>query len=351
MTDMTTPGWDDPTPRPALSSGYGRSPGRPGPQPASAAPVAAAADPPGRVAGSPAELLRVRLREELAAQTAARLRADEAAGAAAPAGAAPPAGADREAFAAGVLAEAAEAHTRAEMARGAPVIPPGDEQRVISEVLAEVFGLGGLEPLLADPDLENINVNGDRVFVRRADGRRGRLPAVTASDAELVALVRELAARSGVEERRFDRAAPAVSFHLPDGSRVFAVMALTERPSVSIRRHRFRRVGLADLRANGTLDAGLEGFLGALVRARKNILVTGGTAMGKTTLLLALAGQIPPWERLVTVEDVFELGLGRDERAHPDVVALQTREPNTRARARSRRRSWCGGRCGCPRTG
>ncbi|MEU6765665.1 CpaF/VirB11 family protein [Streptomyces sp. NPDC046853] len=80
------------------------------------------------------------------------------------------------------------------------------------------------------------------------------------------------------------------------------------------------------MRRLGTIDRSLEAFLGAAVRARKNVLVIGGTAMGKTTLLRALAAEIPPAERLISIEDAFELGLDSDPRAHPDVVALQARE-------------------------
>jgi Flp pilus assembly CpaF family ATPase len=87
-------------------------------------------------------------------------------------------------------------------------------------------------------------------------------------------------------------------------------------------------VTLPELRNNGTIDRALENFLTALVKAKRNILVTGGTAIGKTTMLRALASAIPPWERLITIEDVFELGLDADADAHPDVVALQAREPN-----------------------
>jgi pilus assembly protein CpaF len=228
-----------------------------------------------------------------------------------------------------LLIEAAEAHTRDVLAGGGEVVAPEVEQLVIAAVLDEVYGLAGLQPLLDDARIENVNVNGaDRVFVRYADGTRARLGPVAGSDAELVELIRELAARSGVEERRFDRGAPAVSFALPDGSRAFAVMALTGRPALSIRRHRHARVTLADLLEAGTVNPALEAFLGAAVRARKNILITGGTAVGKTTMLRALAAAIPPWERLVTVEDVFELGLDTDPGVHPDVVALQAREPN-----------------------
>ncbi|MFI6379308.1 CpaF family protein [Streptomyces sp. NPDC050658] len=227
-----------------------------------------------------------------------------------------------------ILAEAAEEFARSQLTQGRRVVPPEIEQQVIAAVLNEIFGLAGLEPLLRNPDIENININGDRVFVRFSDGRRERLPSVVSSDTELIQLIRDLAARSGVEERRFDRGSPGVNFQLQGGERVFAVMAVTSRPSVSIRRHRYKTVSLDELCKLGTIDRGLAAFLAAIVRARKNVLVTGGTAIGKTTMLRALAAEIPTWERLVTVEDVFELNLDADSEAHPDVVAMQAREAN-----------------------
>jgi Flp pilus assembly CpaF family ATPase len=271
---------------------------------------------------APVGQLRRELRGQVSRRLSEAIRADEAAGRPAMSLA------QRQELARRLLAEAAEEHTQAVLTRGDPVVSPDVEELVITSVMNELFGLAGLEPLLKDPRIENINVNGDRVFVRYDDGRRENLPPVVASDADLVELIRGLAARSGVEERRFDRGSPGVSFQLPSGERAFAVMAVTARPSLSIRRHRFQRVALADLRDNGTIDGGTEALLRALVRARKNVLVTGGTAMGKTTLLRALAAEIPPWERLVTIEDVFELGLGTDVQAHPDVVAMQAREAN-----------------------
>ncbi|MGK3206885.1 CpaF family protein [Amycolatopsis sp. MEPSY49] len=284
-------------------------------------------DLPHRPAGETAavERLRQHLRDELSSQLSDRVQADESAGR-------PPMDAPaRRRLAEASLTDAAEAHAQAELrnsAAGGMLVAPEVEQRVIRQVLDEVFGLAGLEPLLADTEIENININGDRVFVKRADGGRKRLPPVVGSDTELIELIRDLATRSGVEERRFDRGSPIVNFQLPGGERVSAVMAVTARPSVSIRRHRFTKVTLADLRKNGTIDLALESFLKALVKAKRNILVTGGTAIGKTTMLRGLASAIPPWERLVTIEDVFELGLGEDAEVHPDVVALQAREPN-----------------------
>jgi Flp pilus assembly CpaF family ATPase len=96
----------------------------------------------------------------------------------------------------------------------------------------------------------------------------------------------------------------------------------------SIRRHGYLTATLAQLRRRGTLDVGLERFLRAIVKARKNILITGGAGFGKTTLLRALAAEMDPLERIVTVEDAFELGLGLDPELHADVTALQSREAN-----------------------
>ncbi|WP_328869642.1 ATPase, T2SS/T4P/T4SS family [Streptomyces sp. NBC_00287] len=272
--------------------------------------------------GTPAEWLRRRLREELPRRLSEQIRADEAQGLPTMSEA------ERRSRVEKLLVDIAEEHTQVMLTHGQEVVQPEAEQLVIASVVNEVLGLGGLEPLLKNPEIENININGIRVFVRYADGRRDRLPPVVDSDAELIDLIRGLAARSGVEERRFDRGSPGVSFQLPGGERVFAVMAVTPRPSVSIRRHRFQRVTLAELRQAGTIDRGLESFLGAVVRARKNVLVTGGTGIGKTTMLRALAAEVPPWERLITIEDVLELGLDADPKAHPDVVSMQARESN-----------------------
>ncbi|MFD4560509.1 CpaF family protein [Streptomyces sp. NPDC058469] len=276
----------------------------------------------GDAEASPAERLRRRLREQLPSRLAEQIRADEAQGRAAMTDA------ERRARVAKLLADIAEEHTQVMLTRGQDLVGRETEQLVIASVSNEVLGLGGLEALLKNPQIENINVNGDRVFVRYADGRRERLPPVVESDDELIRLIRGLAARSGVEERRFDRGSPGANFQLPGGERAFAVMAVTTRPTLSIRRHRFQRVTLAQLRKADTIDLRLEAFLGAMVRARKNVLITGGTAIGKTTMLRALAAEIPSWERLITIEDVFELLLDADPEAHPDVVAMQAREAN-----------------------
>jgi pilus assembly protein CpaF len=230
-----------------------------------------------------------------------------------------------------IFDQAVQQHCEGALLANQPLLGRDAEQRVVAEVLDEFFGLAGLQPLLDDPEIETININGhDRVFVKYTGGRRAQLGPVAGSDAELVELVRTLAARASSEERRFDRGSPAVSIQLPGGERLFAVMALTfgGRPALSIRRHRFRTVTLGDLSELGTLDIGLRTFLASLVRARRNILIVGGTDVGKTTLLRAMASEIDPLERLVTIEDAFELGLDHDPTAHADVVALQAREAN-----------------------
>ena len=114
------------------------------------------------------------------------------------------------------------------------------------------------------------------------------------SDAELIDILREIGARGGMSENRFDPGAPDLDLDLPDGSRLFAVMAVSRRPSVTIRCHRLLDVTLDELVERGTIDYGLRELLGALVRARRNIIVSGGASVGKTTLIRALANEIPP---------------------------------------------------------
>ncbi|PSK89936.1 Flp pilus assembly CpaF family ATPase [Murinocardiopsis flavida] len=214
------------------------------------------------------------------------------------------------------------------LSQGRPVMDAVTEQEVTRRALAQVCGLGPLQELLDDRDIENINLTGTAVWVRYADGRREQRPAVVGSGEELVALVRRIAAQSPAGERRFDPAAPILDMPLSDGSRLNAVMEVSSAPAVSIRRHRYRTTTLGELRGLGTVDATLVALLRAAVRARRNIVITGGTGAGKTTLLRALAAEVPSSERLVTIEDVAELGLERDRAAHPDAVALHARPPN-----------------------
>jgi Flp pilus assembly CpaF family ATPase len=230
-----------------------------------------------------------------------------------------------------ILDEAVRVHSESELNANHVLVGREVEQQVITEVVSELLGMAGLQPLLDDPTIETINANRfDRVFVQYTDGRRAQVAPIAASNEELTDLVRMLAARASSQERRFDHGSPAVNVQLPAGERLFAVMGLTAGgvTALSIRRHGFLTVTLPELRRKGTVDPGLEQFLRALVRARKNILITGGTSDGKTTLLRACAAEMDPIERIVTIEDAFELGLDLDPGIHADVTALQAREAN-----------------------
>lgn len=210
-----------------------------------------------------------------------------------------------------------------------PVANGEDEQELAQTVLDSLFGMGRLQALIDNPEIENIDVNGyDRVWATFADGSKRLMRPIADSDEELVDLVRSAASRFGLSERRFDLARPELDLRLPDGSRLSALMAVTTRPAISIRRHRFADLSLSDLAALETLDEGLAAFLGAAVRARKNIVVSGAMNSGKTTLLRALAGEISPRERIVTIEQAFELGLDTAPDRHPDMVALEARPAN-----------------------
>jgi Flp pilus assembly CpaF family ATPase len=237
--------------------------------------------------------------------------------------------ADQREFARQATGEALDARATAALDAGEPVPDRLEEEELARAVFDSLFGLAGFQRLLDEPDIENINANGaDRVFVRYADGRRAQVDPVASSDAELVDLLRTLGARLGLGERRFDRGVPRLALQLPDGSRLFAVMALTGRPCVAIRRHRFLHLTCDDLVDLGTIDTALRELFRAIVGSRCNALICGGTGSGKTTSLRALADDIAPGERLVTIEDSLELGLDADTLAHPDVVALEAREPN-----------------------
>jgi pilus assembly protein CpaF len=192
-----------------------------------------------------------------------------------------------------------------------------------------LFGLGQLERYLRDPTVENIVANGaDRVWLLRSDGSKERADSIAGSDEELVEILKTAAARMGRSERRFDVAQPELNVRLRDGSRLHAVMDVSRRPSVTIRRHRHAKVTLEDLVGLGTIDRGLLSFLRAMVLARRNVAVVGGTNVGKTTFLRGLINAAPPEERLVVVEDEAELNLSDFPELHEDVVELERREAN-----------------------
>ena len=185
-----------------------------------------------------------------------------------------------------------------------------------------------------------------------ASGSTG--PPLAASDAELVELIRRVAAQGGRTERRFDDAKPLLNLRLPDGSRLSAVMHVAGRPSLSIRRHRHTDVSLADLVGPG--HARRRPGRGAwrprcAARTRSTSSWPAVPTPGKTTFLRALLAEIEPWERLVVIEDALELQLERDPRA-PSRTWWSWRpgRPTSRARARSPCATWPATRCAWRRT-
>jgi pilus assembly protein CpaF len=197
-----------------------------------------------------------------------------------------------------------------------------EKDRVIEEILNEVFGLGPLEPLLQDNTVSDILVTGPKlVYVERA-GKLYRTPVEFKDNAHLLRIIEKIVSTVG---RRVDESSPMVDARLPDGSRVNAAIppVAVDGPLLSIRR--FGRTALKgeDLVAKLALTDGMLGFLKGAVKARLNILISGGTGSGKTTLLNALSGYIPEDERIVTIEDAAELRL---QQTH--VARMETRPAN-----------------------
>jgi pilus assembly protein CpaF len=197
-----------------------------------------------------------------------------------------------------------------------------ERERLAQEVLDEVFGLGPLEPLLADPTISDILVNGyNRVYIER----RGMLEKTAVQfrdDAHLMAIIDRIVSAIG---RRVDESSPMVDARLSDGSRVNAIIPplAVDGPSLSIRRFGRDPLQAEDLIRNNSLTAPMMELLRGCVKARLNILVSGGTGAGKTTFLNVLSANISDRERIVTIEDAAELQLHQDH-----VVRLETRPPN-----------------------
>jgi pilus assembly protein CpaF len=209
-----------------------------------------------------------------------------------------------------------------QLTRATPeLLNEADRERLIDEILAEVFGLGPLEGLMNDPTVNDILVNGPhQVFIERA-GRLEPSDIVFADDQHLMQIIQRIAARVG---RRADEMTPMVDARLPDGSRVNAIIPplSLQGPVLSIRRFG-TRLNTDDLLGNGTLVPEILELVSGAVEARISVMVSGGTGSGKTTLLNCLSRYIPGDERLVTIEDSAELKL---QQKH--VVRLETRPPN-----------------------
>jgi pilus assembly protein CpaF len=197
-----------------------------------------------------------------------------------------------------------------------------ERESLVTDVLAELFGLGPLEVLLADPAVSDILVNRhDRVYIER-EGKIEETDIVFKDDKHLLQIIERIVTSMG---RRIDESSPMVDARLKDGSRVNAIIPplALDGPVLSIRRFRTDRLGAQDLVERDSLTQSMLDFLKAAVGGRLNVIVSGGTGAGKTTLLNVLSSYIGPHERVVTIEDAAELMLRQRH-----VVRLETRPPN-----------------------
>ena len=212
----------------------------------------------------------------------------------------------------------------AALGRSAITWTPHERALLEKAVFDAVFGLGRLQPLVDDERVENIMVSGfDRVLVEYADGHIEEKPPVAESDDDLVRFLQTLAGEAD-PQRTFSQASPSLHMTLPGGARLAAALD-TSALSVVIRRHRVRRLTLNDLVRMGSLSPVAADFLGAAVRAKKSIVVSGGMGDGKTTFLRALCTEFDPAEVIGTFETERELFLREDRDHHRIVYEWETR--------------------------
>lgn len=197
-----------------------------------------------------------------------------------------------------------------------------DFKKVVDELLDEILGFGPLEPLLADPTINDILVNGHRTVYVERFGILERVSVRFRDEKHLLRVIDKIVSRMG---RRVDESQPWVDARLEDGSRVNAIIrpCAIDGPSISIRKFAASPLTMKKLVENGALNEGAASFLRALVNARQNILIAGGTGSGKTTLLNAMSSFIDRHERVVTIEDAAELQLQQEH-----IVRLETRPPS-----------------------
>lgn len=208
-----------------------------------------------------------------------------------------------------------------------------ERQQIVRDIQHEVLGLGPLEPLLADNTISDILVNtADQIYVER----RGKLELTNSrfnDNEHLKKVIDKIVSRIG---RRVDESSPMVDARLPDGSRVNAIIPplAIDGPLLSIRRFAVIPLEMNDLLKFKTLTDGMATVLNALVAAKVNILISGGTGSGKTTLLNVMSCAIPATERIITIEDAAELQLQQEH-----VVRLETRPPNIEGKGEVTQRS------------
>jgi pilus assembly protein CpaF len=201
-----------------------------------------------------------------------------------------------------------------------------ERRRLVLQVSQDVLGYGPIQGYLSDPDVTEVMVNGTNAIYVERGGRLERTEARYLSDDHVRRVIERIVAEVG---RRIDESSPMVDARLPDGSRVNAIIPplAVSGPTITIRKFSHDPYGVEDLVGFGTFSADMADFLAACVEGRLNVLVTGGTGTGKTTLLNVLSSFIPEDERIVTIEDAVELQLHQDH-----VVTLESRPPNIEGR-------------------
>ncbi len=207
-----------------------------------------------------------------------------------------------------------------------------ERDSIIIEVQDEIMGYGPLEPLLRDPTVNDILVNTARQIYVERRGVLERTSAIFQNNDHLMRIIQKIASSVG---RRIDESSPMVDARLPDGSRVNAIIPplAIDGPILSIRKFAVDPLTTRDLLGFKSLTPAMADFLAAAVRARTNILISGGTGSGKTTLLNVVSGYIPDNERVITIEDSAELQLQQ-----PHIVRLETRPPNIEGNGEVRQR-------------
>ncbi len=201
-----------------------------------------------------------------------------------------------------------------------------ERERLVDEILDDILGLGPLEPLLRDPEISDILINGPKTIYIEKKGRLQKTNVKFQDDAHLMQIIDRIVSAVG---RRIDETNPMVDARLADGSRFNAIIPplALDGPTVSIRRFGTVPITSEDLIAFGSVPRPILEVLKGIVKSKLNVVISGGTGSGKTTLLNVMSSFIPPGERIITIEDAAELQLQQ-----PHVVRLETRPPNLEGR-------------------
>jgi len=206
------------------------------------------------------------------------------------------------------------------------VLSRQEKHRLFEQIVAEIIGFGPLQPMLEDDSVTEVMVNGAKNIYVERKGKLSRVPLAFESDEHVMRIIDRIVAPLG---RRIDESSPMVDARLPDGSRVNAVIPPISLvgPTITIRLFSKTPLTVEDLIENGSITPESIQFMKACVESRLNIVVSGGTGSGKTTMLNLLSGFIPPDERIVTIENAAELQLRQEH-----VVTLESRPPNIEGR-------------------